>query len=692
MFYIVIGIVVFVAVGAFIQRSLSTSDPVEEKSEPCDDQISAVVNDTADVADAVILTSPRDSQKPQKEVLPASAENEQVAAEPASDPSILDTSLVTPEPLKPVLAAEPISSPNALSSATYSSLAPYPLAAESPYAYGNTLEEEKPKAENTLLRWSGKAGTIEVGDLTLRGPIAYWSNGPCSTPEPSCIDITLPVEYPKEEQDLPTEGASSYQEMSPLQRGIYLLWLAGGRIQPPSHICYPALWLFGLERRVLADKLDISICIGEAFRLLPLIRWEPLQKNLIKFVTWMAAKVWMPEDQLLTFCRMLPRIPEEILNMLLRPYADAKLPLPSLIVFLILRASSIAGEQKDPIPDTEEIFTKFSSRYKSICQGGVVLTKPKSSIFVAYVPSNPSLAGDKNAVGGVLELPDFFKDLTDFSPLITLWHDFTKSILPTPPLSPAEQIAERPNWHQFITDLRGGELDETDDAALTSPLFTTLGALSDLMHADLKTSEKMPDEDKPSSQQKGLAAGDRKKISETAQVEGFLVIPNLGISGKEYQRDDPVALVPLEMGARPSQHYNAASLLLEFASSFLEKSQNKTDNLETLKEHLNDYFSLSSDDRSRLEALSVILLTQLNEPENIGECLQFWIQRDQRAIIRDFISDFLSPILPKEAENQVKSRLSLVLDLNNNPPPPVEKKHLELGEEVVKVLAPLFKD
>ena len=204
-------------------------------------------------------------------------------------------------PLKPLLAAAPISSPNALTTATYSSAAP-PTLGDSPYAYSNT-EETKPKPETTLLRWSGKMGSIQIGDLTVRGPLTYWSEGPSNTPEPSCIDITLPVEYPSGESAIPNEGAGSYREMTPLQRGAYLLWLAEGRIQPPSHICYPALWLFGLERRVLSDRLDIALCIGEAFRLLPLIRWESLRQGVIKFITWMAAKAWLPEEQLMTFSR-----------------------------------------------------------------------------------------------------------------------------------------------------------------------------------------------------------------------------------------------------------------------------------------------------------------------------------------------------------------------------------------------------
>ena len=58
---------------------------------------------------------------------------------------------------------------------------------------------------------------------------------------------------------------------------------------------------------------------------------------------------------------------------------------------------------------------------------------------------------------------------------------------------------------------------------------------------------------------------DRKRIVETARVEGYGILPNLGIAGKDYRWEDPVLLVPMEMGARLSPDYCASELLLEFA-------------------------------------------------------------------------------------------------------------------------------
>ena len=702
MFYLVIGIVVVVAVGAIIQQR-SRHVPVPQDTEQDGGAVRSDEGAGTEVSDSVVLSHPVEKAQtpsPQMEFAPTA---KLTAADVAPAMPLLPQADPEPEaapdreiiPLKPQLAAAPISSPNALSSATYSSAAPPVLSGDSPYAHGNTLEEIKPKPETTLLRWSGKTGSIQVGDLSVRGPVAYWSEGPGVIPEPSCIDVMLPVEYPSGENELPNEGATSYREMAPLQRGVYLLWLAGGRIQPPSHVCYPALWLFGLERRVLSDRLDIAICIGEAFRLLPLIRWDSLQLGLIKFITWMAAKIWLPEEQLLAFSRSLPSVPAEILNMLLRPYADAKLPLPSIIAFTVMRASPLGGD-RTVLQHSDELLAQFSPKYKSKCEGGLVLAKPKNSLFVAYVPTNPSLAADKNAVGGVLELPDFFKDTTNFAPLVTVWKEFLKTVSPSPDVAiPAPnavaEVSERPDWESFTLQLRGGSEGEGSEND-GSPVITDLEALARLMRLDsnFQQDDEGSQEEHPQRHRKPGAA-DRKKISDAARIEGFLVLPNLGIAGKEYYWDDPVVLTPLEMGARLSKDYNAASLLLEFSCALTQL--NTPEALTKLEEKLNGYFSLSSDDHARLAALGIVLLTRPTDPDNIGECLQFWLQRDQRGTVRDFLTDFLAAPLPEEQRAGLTRTILGALDVGKDDPPPlVTETLLELGECVGKVLAPLFKD
>jgi hypothetical protein len=672
LFYLVIGIVLVVAVGAIISRSRHSEEPPRPESgekTPSDSAVPALEEASAppsgEAGDFVVLSAPAATGEqqafPKEEIIP----------------------------LKPLLAAEPISSPSALVSATYSSAAPAQLSADSPYSFLGA-PEAKPKPEPALLRWSGRAGSIQVGDLTLRGPMAYWSSGPSSTPEPSCIDVTLPVEFPGE-NELPAEGAASYADMTPMQRGAYLQWLAGGRIQPPTHVCQPSLWLFGLERRVLSDRLDIALCIGEAFRLLPLLRWEPLRQGLVKFITWMAARIWLPEEQLLVFVRSLPAVPPEILNMLLRPYADAKLPLPSVIAFTLMRASSLGGPRT--IPHTDDLVAQFAPIYKQRCQGGIVLSKPKTPIFVAYVPVNPSLAGDKNAVGGVLELPDFFRDPTDFNSLVAAWQAFLKEAVPPaepaeePPVPAREEVEARPDWVLFIQGLQaGGEAAGEKPAEMPKgPAVTELGNLADLMEIERART--------PEGELRKPPAADRKKIVEAARIEGFLIFPDLGIAGKEYHWEDSIVVVPAETGARSSQDCNAAALLLEYAIALQGLTEEKS--AAELRTRMDDYFSLSSDDHMRLEALSSVLLKHPTDLENIGECLRFWLSREQRAVVRDLLMGLLmSPgDLTEERRAELSRSLCASLEVARDAPPPVTvERTLDLGLRAAEVLAALFRD
>ncbi|MDR2529411.1 MAG: TerB N-terminal domain-containing protein [Synergistaceae bacterium] len=736
MFYLVIGIVFAAVVGAIITQR-SRRAPEEDAPPgaslliwPEDAQRSAspgraeFSKDTVPPNDiefrsaltADLLELSHGAESPSRESLPLAASPLSPLAgvfQEAALPVVPETPALNVG--VPVSTVAPISAPDTLSGATYSSMAP-PTHGDSPYAFG-TSEEEKPKPTVGLLRWSGKAGAIQVGGLTLRGPVTYWSEGPSATPELCCVDVTLPVDFPQGESAFPTESANSYAEMTPLQRGTYLLWLAGGRIQPPSNITYPVLWLYGLERRVLVDRLDVSICVGEALRLLPLIRWETLRQNLIRFISWMTIKAWLPEDHIMAFCRGLPVVPIEILNLLLRSYADTKLPLPSVVAFTLMRGSSFAanrgiGVGHPPVAQTEEHVTAFGIRYKTRCPGGLVVPKSKHTLSVAYTPTNPKLARGKNTAGGVLELPDFFKDPTALLPLAEAWGEFLEDIAPSPSLDAAGELEARPDWDAFLRRLMNLPPTDPDNPpaeplTIPGPVTTSLATLADLLRIEHPSQE---EDGKKSRSRKKPGAVDRKKIRDAARVEGFLVLPDLGIAGKEYQWDDPVVLASFPAGTRPSIEYNAAALLLEYA--LILESAITTDAVKpvasesqeapptkkfsvSLMNRLSECFSLEDDDRARLAALSDVVLSSGTDPENIGECLQFWLQPDQREPVRDLLAYLLLPDAASDALPDAQARLRAIrrsLNTRQKEADGTPIQPLELGEKVRKILAPLFKD
>ena len=702
-----IGIVVVVAVGALLKQQARYAVPEKAPAQPIPSEpgegMSQPVSPPLEEPDLLVLAGSSEersaSRSETSEKSGKDEANEKIAspadsgdASPAASEERtegqagLPVIQEEPVPLNPVLAAAPISSPSAVVSATYSSAAPATLGGDSPYSYGTPQERKKPGTAPLLLRWCGKTGSLQIGDLVILGPVTYWSDGSSTTPDPCCIDVTLPVEYPNEETPLPADGAVSYEAMTPLQRGIYLTWLAEGRIQPPQHICYPALWLFGLERRVLVDRLDLGICISEAFRLMPLLRWESLRDSLIRFVTWMAVKLWLPEEDLLAFCKTLAVVPDELLGMLLGPYANSGLPLPAIVAFTLMRSSRTLRTASDdnlekdglapsPMLHSEALFEQFSPRYRNACKGGLVLTRPKTSVFLAYVPTNPSLTSEKNASGGLLELPNFFENLESFAPLISVWRALMREVSQTAAEREAKELTDRPDLEGFVLRLRG---DADPGAELTGPTRTTLAALADLMGIPCI---------EPDSKPRGA---DRKKIVETARVEGYGILPNLGIAGKDYRWEAPVLLVPMEMGVRLSSDYCASELLLEFACALTEPEDFAQ--FEALRFRLSEYFDLSPDDHARLAALAELLIPPSSTPKSWGEVLCFWLQEDQRAVMRNFMTNFLG-FLPSERHPELLDRLCTALEVAPDTLPlPDERPDTERGREIVDILAPLFKN
>ncbi len=583
------------------------------------------------------------------------------------DPSSLD--LPDDNEEQTTTAATPVTDSGHPGSATYSAHAP--AGEESPYSV-STEQKEKPKAQVNLLRWAGRLGNIQLDNITVPSPVAYWSNGEASTPEPSCIDITLPIDFPKQGSDLPVDGAESYAAMTPLQRGIYLTWLAGSRIQPPLHMCYPSIWLYGIERRTLIDKLDLGLCINESFRLLPLLRWDIVSENLINFVTWLAIKVWLPDEDLLALCRRLNKVPEGLLGILLNSYANSLLPLPSAVAFTLMRTCEKLHRESEPqVLDTSEALQTFTPIYKDICKGGLVLTKPQNNLKISYTPTNPTIDLEKLKTNDTVEVPNFFENLEVFKPLLDAWEVFlTAYKTPEPEINLAD-IGQRPDFEGFIKTLRpeGSDL----------PLLTTLEKVGKLMGFDTKTSK--------------LNGKERKSIVDTAQVEGWQILHDLGISGREYTWDDKILFVELPPGTNLTQNYRVAAFILEFICAAVAVDEERV--FEPLRQRLNDFFQLTEDDNLRLEAQKLLDMPTQYGIDFYGEFICAWFSEEERKKIKYLVIEVLSFMAEFANNPEVNSILCEFLKLREDeetPPEELVKANGDRGSEILKIMGMIFKN
>ena len=628
MIYLVIGLFVAMAVGAFLrQQSRSTSQPQESQETPTPNPENP---ESLDLPDVEIMEDDDESGF--------------------------------------VLSAKPVTDPGRAAGATYSSQAP--AGEDSPYGLSSEPKKQA-QAKSNLLRWCGRAGNVQLDNIVVPGPVAYWSNGEPATTDPSCIDVTLPVSFPQKNDTLPAEGAESYTAMTPLQRGIYLTWLAGGRIQPPLHMCYPAIWLYGIERRTIIDKLDLGMCINEAFRLLPLLRWDALKDNLVRFITWLAIKVWLPDEDLLALCKKMDTVPEGLLDILLNSYANSMLPLPSVVAFTVMRTCGKLHREGQPqVRHSDEALQKFTPIYKELCKGGLILLKPQNTLKLSYKPTNPSVTLSKKDNESV-EIPDFFADLSIFKSLVDSWEVFLEANKPAEKVPDLSNIEERPDFEGFINTLRpeGSEL----------PLIATLGDLGKLMKFSMTPDVK-------------LTGKERKAIVDTAQVEGWQILPDLGISGREYNWNDKVLFTELAPGTQLSQAYRVASFILEFTCASIAADEERV--FEPLRRRMNDYFTLTDDDNIRLEAQKPLNLPTQYGPDYYGNFLCSWLSEDERKSIKGLILNALS-FMPEFGENpEVNSILCEVMKLRETDEPTPEdlgKTANDWGHEVLELMNLLFK-
>lgn len=107
------------------------------------------------------------------------------------------------------------------------------------------------------MQWFGPNQAAFVYGRTLPGGMFYIGRGlraPQGIVEPALIDPTLRVNFSRPDLTGRSMGYwPAYGDISPAARAAYLDWLADGRRAPDTYIGYVFLFLYGLERRVLAD-------------------------------------------------------------------------------------------------------------------------------------------------------------------------------------------------------------------------------------------------------------------------------------------------------------------------------------------------------------------------------------------------------------------------------------------------------
>ncbi|WP_275040906.1 TerB N-terminal domain-containing protein [Nocardiopsis halotolerans] len=129
----------------------------------------------------------------------------------------------------------------------------------------STGDSDSEESSGRWSHWNTPGTAVKVGGYTVQSGMLYTGHAPDpdlvdNVQWASALDPGLPVEHAATVGDeRVAREITSYFELSPRQRGQYLLWLSSGRTKP-APVVFARLFLNGLERRLVevlrADRTD----------------------------------------------------------------------------------------------------------------------------------------------------------------------------------------------------------------------------------------------------------------------------------------------------------------------------------------------------------------------------------------------------------------------------------------------------
>lgn len=298
-----------------------------------------------------------------------------------------------------------------------------PRAARAP---GEVTEPGAPPEEPASAAWIPPgAGPIDIAGATIAGGMIYVGEHlpPVAEPyevEPALIDPRLPVDHARPARR--GEAMScwpAYRDLSPQHRAAYLAWLAGGRRDPEADIGYVFLFLYGLERRLLADarsargaSMDAAERAAIEAEILGLLACYGRSASFRGYATGLLGAMWMEVEGAAPVYERLPPPAEPRageLPLLLRLGLGQLLrdgrPIPAeWALAWALAEPEPPRSQRSPQPAepvaplsgrsmTEEQRARFRARYAEAFGEGLVRRAEGRELCVHYRPASASFGG-----------------------------------------------------------------------------------------------------------------------------------------------------------------------------------------------------------------------------------------------------------------------------------------------------------
>jgi uncharacterized tellurite resistance protein B-like protein len=491
------------------------------------------------------------------------------------------------------------------------------------------------------IRFYSRGSSVDLGRGVLESSLVYATGQRYRyVQEASLIELPLPVggSDPAALPYWPT-----YHDCSAAQRARYLEWLYGGRRDPTVEIGYVFLFFYGLERRVLVDGEDHELVIEELLRLLSIYTSSRSFGTYATSLLWLtiylgAARGTVTESSVLGAAAMNIHWSEQSLQYCLGYYLRRGKALPAELAWMIA-----AQDERSPVTivvrrQPEKLRELFAARFARQYPTGFSLQGGQRETKLLYRPGSSTLLGCHNQPPELANcrIPDLSASRRQFLPLVSLWTDCINELrdFDKANRNSVGQGLSSEAYEALPQELRTEEHPEQDVWQTLLQRSTDDTGWPIVPISSLAGIKKIPARPRLTKRQCEM-------ILATADSLGMALEPDMRLTGKSYEWDEPVVLFHVDASsASPNEltAYRAASVLLRLGYVIAESDGSVEEaELAHVAEHLEQQFDLSPSLSKRLDALRHLLSTQGCGDDNIGRTLQKTLSLDQRRLVGKFL-------------------------------------------------------
>ena len=508
---------------------------------------------------------------------------------------------------------------------------------------------ETPRAADILtksigLRWIGSGNAVAAGEYVLNDPMVYVSTGQHREDEASCIDLSLRVGRPVRELTGSLGYYPTYAKLSPDQRANYLRWLSTGRVEPLHDIGYAFLFFYGLERRLLIEKQDLSPIVKEAVRLLEAYTFSgSFDGYLSRFLAFTLARSGIEtlKDKWFdaVFAKSRLQRDEDFSAVALAWFFKKNAPLPITWALRIARQDPRCPRSVvlDRLP--EQFQALFEDRYRDQFGDGLILKVSKRDRSLHYRPASPSLLASVDKTGGSTEpikIPNVLGIQSQFSPLVDIWSSCIEELRPlSRVIAKGTEVDSREAFEALPEELKA-EVEHPDkekwDRVVTE--HTNEDGCALVKVSKLALIHGVEERAKLTTKQS-------QALAQMAEYVGLVIEPDTRLTNRPYGWEDLVSLLRPEgkPGLPADSRYVGASLMLELGV-YVAASDGTVEDVEIdqVARFLESQFLLDPPDARRLEALKRVFVARPPSLTGLGKRLQTTLSREQREAVGRFLT------------------------------------------------------